>query len=309
MAQIIQTEILKQYVAPSSVEEAPNRFTRTMFTGNGGLQINPKGGICRIWDYVVGDGINDYDDRLTEGHAVDRTSGFNTDGRDGWGASAFGPAQTIRVTSEAYAMSRHRALFYRLYEEPQYSGEPGYFGDASDTSYEHGGYDNFFALAAQISAIKEKVDKQVIGPDMDHYNIAIAVNGKINGRVVSKKGYRSTIFNGDCDKFDWVAERGPFSGTPMPPKFAPIQCMELDLNNIYPQLHELRNAWNALGFDYTKCKIYIDADLQDKFENILAGTGIPILSETLEMRKNGISAADGFKLNGFQFDFTVQNPY
>lgn len=207
-----------------------------MFKGNGGIKINPDGGICHLWDFEISDHINTYDDRRING-----LSGKNTEGRDGWGASAYGPFQTVMFSSTAFAMSRHRSLAYRIFEEYQYKGNIGEFGDAYNSNYEFGGQ-KFLAVAQQIKEVQTRVQEEVIGPDMDAYNMFAAVHGKINGRLVAKPGYDDNVFDGDPDHYDWVAEPGPYSGVVLRPKFAPIQCMELEFRNIFPMLENLRNA-------------------------------------------------------------------
>lgn len=301
MAQPIAPEVWNRAVKEKDANLLPNKKTRELFKGNGGIQINPEGGICHLWDFVIPDYITDYDDRRING-----LSGVNVEGRDGWGASAFGVFQTVMFDHQAFGMSRHRSLAFRLFDEYQYSGAIGEWGTATTSNYESGGQ-QLLAVAQQINEVKSRVDEEIIGPDMDAYNMCVACNGKIAGRIVPKPGYVDQIFDGDCEHFDWVAEPGPVGGTALAPRFAPIQCMELDFENIFPALQNLRNAWAAVNIDFRKCIICIDPDYSLKLQQTLTGQGIPVLQETLKMMQDG--TGDGFKLNGFQFDFTVDPQY
>lgn len=301
MAQPIAAEVWNRAVKEKDPGLLPNKKTRELFKGNGGIQINPEGGICHLWDFIIPDYITDYDDRRINGH-----QGVNVEGRDGWGASAFGVFQTVMFDHQAFGMSRHRSLAFRLFNEYQYTGAIGEWGTATHSNYESGGQ-QLLAVAQQINEVKSRVDDEIIGPDMDAYNMCVACNGKIAGRIVPKPGYVDQIFDGDCEHFDWVAEPGPVGGTSLQPRFAPIQCMELDFENIFPMLHNLRNAWNAVGIDFRKCMICIDPDYSLKLQQTITGQGIPILESTKKMMEDG--TGDGFKLNGFTFDFTVDPQY
>lgn len=276
----------------------PNKKTTELFRGNNGFQLQPDGGIVHAWDIIISDYITDYDQGRRNG-----LTGENPNGNDGWGASDYGVFQTIRFVSTAFAMSRHRSLAYRFEHERNYAGPMGYYGDAEQSSYSHGGT-MLLDIGAQIKDVQSRVDEEVIGPDMEHYNMAMACNGKITARVVSKPGYRDKIFDGDPDHFDWVAEPGPVTGTSLPPRFAPIQCMSLDFNNVYPALADLRTAWAACGIDYKKCVICIDPEYKLPLMQALTGDGIPILESTKTMLEKGIEG-DTFELMGFKFDFDM----
>ena len=69
----------------------PGRKTLNMFTGST-LKFPSEmqgGGACRVFDIVTSDYITSYWDGRINGHNT-TSSTYNQDGRDGWGASAWG---------------------------------------------------------------------------------------------------------------------------------------------------------------------------------------------------------------------------
>lgn len=201
MAQPIAPEVWNRAVKEKNPKLLPNKKTRELFKGNGGIQINPQGGVCRLWDMQISDYITTYDDRRING-----LMNLNSEGHDGWGASAYGVFQNVYFSTEVFGMSRHRSLAYRLFEEYQYSGNIGEWGGYDSDGKPYSNYTSggqaLIAIAQQMSEVKSRVEEEVIGPDMDAYNMYAACNGKINGRVVAKPGYDDQVFDGDCAHYD-----------------------------------------------------------------------------------------------------------
>ena len=101
MAQVIQPEEWVQGLDDNRL--LPGRYTTGLFTGNihgpnKSIANNPAA--CRVWDIQIPDYITDYDDRRLNGHGnVTGASGFNADGKDGWGASSYGVFQDVKFDS------------------------------------------------------------------------------------------------------------------------------------------------------------------------------------------------------------------
>ena len=83
MAQVIAPEVWQEGIDDNRL--LPGRVTAGLFQGSlaPNAKIANNGGALRVWDMAITDYITDYDDRRLNGLA-----GTNTEGRDGWGASA-----------------------------------------------------------------------------------------------------------------------------------------------------------------------------------------------------------------------------
>jgi len=297
MAQPIAPEIWQEGIEDNML--LPNRCTVGLFTGSGVKIANNIGqdGVnqaCRIWDIQVSDYITDYDDRRINGIA-----GINTEGRDGWGASAYGVFQDVRFDSRIYTMGRHRSVAMRLFDEMQYSGGIGEWGTASTSNVMTNGQ-SLMKTAALLSKAKDIWEKQVLGPDMDRYNLFAVINGHISGRWVQKNP--DTIFN---DEGEWVAQPGMVQGQAIPPRFAPIHAIEWDDNNIPLFLQNIKVTWNNLFIPQDNRVILIDPFYEYSLLSALTGKGVPATDSAYTDVQNGSFT----RLMGWEFRFDIPSMY
>lgn len=280
----------------------PGRYTSGLFTGSG-VKIANNNEACRVWDIQVSDYITDYDDRRLNGLA-----GTNADGRDGWGASAYGVFQDVRFDSRVYTMGRHRSMALRIFDEMQYSGAIGQWGTASTSNVMTNGQ-SLMKTAAMISKAKELWEKQVLGPDIDKYNLFAILNGHISGRwvAVAPDGtdYTDQVMDGDASHGQWVAQPGEVEGVAIPPRFAPIHGIEWDDENIPLFLSNLRVTWNNLFLPETDRVICIDPFYEFRLLQVLTGNGVPATSEAYTAIEDGRFQ----RLMGWNFDFTIPSQY
>ena len=105
MAQVIAPEVWQEGIDDNRL--LPGRVTAGLFQGSlaPNAKIANNGGALRVWDMAITDYITDYDDRRLNGLA-----GTNTDGQDGWGASAYGPFQTVRFTRRVFTSGQHKSI-------------------------------------------------------------------------------------------------------------------------------------------------------------------------------------------------------
>ena len=271
------------------------RYTTGLFTGSG-VKIANNNEACRVWDIQVTDYITDYDDRRINGLIGPKQ---NTTGQDGWGASAYGVFQDVRFDSRVYTMGRHRSVAMRIFDEMQYAGDIGYWGDASHSSVVTNGQ-SLMKTAAILSKAKDIWSQQVLGPDIDKYNLFAVLNGHISGRWVQTNP--DQIFTDDGT---WVAQPGMVQGVAIPPRFAPIHAMEWDDENIPELLQNLRVTWNNLFIPEDSRVILLDPFYQIRLMQALTGNGVP----ATEAAYSDVRDGNFTKLMGWDFRFDIPSQY
>lgn len=294
MAQPIAPEIWQQGIEDNAL--LPSRYVPSMFTGSG-VKIANNGEACRVWDIQVTDYITDYDDRRINGLA-----GTNAEGHDGWGASAYGVFQDVRFDSRVYTMGRHRSVAMRIFDEMQYSGGIGEWGDASSSNVITNGQ-ALMKTAALISKAKELWEKQVLGPDIDKYSLFAILNGHISGRWVATDPDK--VMEPDASKGQWIAQPGTVQGQAIPPRFAPIHGIEWDEEALPLMLQNIKVAWNNMMLPEDNRCIYIDPYYEYQLLSALTGSGVPATDSAYRDMQNGSFT----HLMGWDFDFTVPSNY
>lgn len=321
MSQIIAPEVWQDGIDDNQL--LPNRYTVGLFTGRG-INLANDGRACRVYDILTSDYITDYDDRRLNGlgYTTAANNTFNQDGRDGWGASAYGVFQDVKFTSKVYAMGRHRSVAMRLFDEMQYDGdafgvsdEIGLFGSATQ-SYAIGNGQALLKTAALMSKAKDRWQKQVLGPDIDKYVLFAIMNGHQVGRAVGKVvtdqqtgavivNYNDRVFDGDASHYDWVAQPGPVQGQPLTPSFAPIHCIEWDAEHIPLMLQNVKVTWNNLFIDQSDRVVLIDPFYEYTLLSALTGGGVPATDSAYTDMQNGSFT----KLMGWDFNFEIPSNY
>jgi len=293
MAQPIAPEVWQEGIEDNRL--LPGRYTTGMFMGKGcNIANNPSA--CRVWDIQVTDYITDYDDRRLNGLAGPSN---NTHGQDGWGASAYGVFQDVRFDSRVYTMGRHRSVAMRIFDEMQHDGEIGEWGDASTSNVVTNGQ-ALMKTAAIISKAKDIWSDEVLGPDIDRYNLFAVLNGHISGRWVQDDP--DQIFT---DEGQWVAQPGMVQGSATPPRFAPIHAIEWDDENIPLMLQNIKVTWNNLFIPQDSRVIYLDPFYEYSLLASLTSKGVPATDSAYNDIKNGSFT----RLMGWDFDFTVPSQY
>ena len=300
MAQVIQPEVWVEGIDDNRL--LPSRYTTGLFIGNihgpnKSIANNP--GACRVYDMQITDAIFDYDDRRINGHNNLSGQTFNVDGRDGWGASAYGVFQDVRWDSRVYTMGRHRSIAMRVFDEMQYSGYIGDWGDRTTSNVITSGQ-NLMNTAATLSKAMDIWKQQVLGPDMDRYHLFAVLNGHISGRWVQNDP--TSIFSDDGQ---WIAQPGPVQGQAIPPQFAPIHCMEWDDNNIPLLLQNLKVTWNNLFIPQDNRVIVIDPYYEGRLLQALTGSGVPATESAYSDIQNGSFT----RLMGWDFNFEIPSQY
>lgn len=293
MAQVIQPEIWQEGIDDNRL--LPGRYTTDLFTGSG-VKIANNNEACRVWDIQVTDYITDYDDRRING-LIGPAS--NAHGHDGWAASAYGVFQDVRFDSRIYTMGRHRSIAMRLFDEMQYSGDIGEWGTATTSNVLTNGQ-ALMKTAQLLSRAKDIWQKQVLGPDIDRYNLFAVINGHISGRWVQDNP--DTIFN---DQGTWVAQPGMVQGQAIPPRFAPIHAIEWDDNNIPLLLQTIKVTWNNLFIPQENRVILIDPFYEYRLLAALTGKGIPATEAAYSDLQNGSFT----RLMGWDFRFDIPSQY
>ncbi len=292
-AQVIAPEVWQQGIDDNRL--LPNRCTLGLFTGKG-VNIANNASACRVWDIQTSDYITDYDDRRING-----LSGKNAEGRDGWGASAYGVFQDVRFDSRVYTMGRHRSVAWRIFEEMQYDGAIGEWGSADGTkSNVKTPGEALMKVAAMISKARELWEKQVLGVDMDRYILFAVLNGHISGRWVQDNP--DEIFN---EQGHWVAQPGMVQGEAIPPRFAPIHAIEWDDENLPLFLQNIKVTWNELYIEQTNRVICIDPHYEYKLLSALTGKGVPATDSAYADLQNGSFT----RLMGWEFNFEIPSEY
>lgn len=293
MAQVIRPEVWQEGIDDNRL--LPGRYTTGIFTGKG-VNIANNEDACRVWDIQVTDYITDYDDRRINGLGGPAN---NQHGADGWNASAYGIFQDVRFESRVYTMGRHRSIAMRLFDEMQYSGNIGEWGTATTSNVITNGQ-ALMKTAQLMSRAKDIWQKQVLGPDIDRYNIFAILNGHISGRWVQDNPDR--IFE---DIGTWVAQPGTVQGQAIPPRFAPIHAIEWDDNNIPLMLANLSVTWTNLFIPEDNRVILMDRYYEYRLLSALTGQGIPATEAAYSDIENGSFR----KLMGWEFNFDIPSQY
>ena len=293
MAQVIAPEVWQEGIDDNRL--LPGRYTTGLFTGSG-VKIANNNEACRVWDIQVTDYITDYDDRRINGLIGPKQ---NTTGQDGWAASAYGVFQDVRFDSRVYTMGRHRSVAMRIFDEMQYAGDIGYWGDATTSSVITNG-NSLMKTAAILSKAKDTWSQQVLGPDIDKYNLFAVLNGHISGRWVQTNP--DQVFTDDGT---WVAQPGMVQGVAIPPRFAPIHAMEWDDENIPELLQNLRVTWNNLFIPEDSRVILLDPFYQIRLMQALTGNGVPATESAYSDVRDG----NFTKLMGWDFRFDIPSQY
>jgi hypothetical protein len=306
MAQVIQPEEWVQGLDDNRL--LPGRYTTGLFVGNimgSNKSIANNPAACRVWDIQIPDYITDYDDRRLNGHAWVRDAqnnlptNFNLDGKDGWGASAYGVFQDVKFDSRVYTMGRHRSVAFRIFDEMQYSGAIGEWGTATTSNVvSHG--QALMQTAALISKTRDLWEQEILGPDIDKYNLFAVLNGHISGRWVQTNP--DQIFSDDGQ---WVAQPGPVQGQAIPPRFAPIHCIEWDDENIPLMLQTIKVTWNNLFIPQDNRVIMIDPFYEYPLLMALTGKGVPATEAAYSDIQNGSFT----RLMGWEFNFEIPSQY
>lgn len=294
MAQVIAPEVWQEGIDDNRL--LPGRVTAGLFQGS--LAPNAKiandKGALRVYDMSISDYITDYDDRRLNGLA-----GTNTEGRDGWGASAYGVFQDVRWDSRVYTMSRHRSVAWRIFDEQQYSGDIGEWGTATTSNVITPGQ-ALMNTAAIINKAKQLWQDSVLGPDIDRYNIYCAVTGHMGGRWVQDNP--DEIFN---DEGQWVATPGMVQGNAIPPSFAAIHAVEWDNDNIPLLLKNIEVTWNSLRIPQDSRVIMLDPYYEYDFMASMTGSGVVVTDSAFTMMQEGKIA----RLMGWDLCFDIPSEY
>lgn len=281
----------------------PARYSIGIFTGKG-VNIANNEEAYAYDDILVSDRIFDYDDRRLNGLAnVAANTGFNADGKDGWGASAYGPFQTVRFTRRVFTSGQHKSIAWRVFDEKQYKGDIGYFGDSAQSSAYTGG-EAYMSTAETINKAKSIWDKEILGPHIDKYNFFAIANGHISGRFVQTHANEGAMF--DCDG-EWIASPGPYEGLSFPPEFAPIKAIEWDSLNVRPMLNAIDVAWTNLFIPNDNRVILLDkAYKDDLLSNLIGVPGtVPMSDRAYDDLKEGRFE----RFYGWDFDFSIPSQY
>lgn len=294
MAQLIAPEVWQEGIDDNRL--LPGRVTAGLFQGSlaPNAKIANNQSALRVWDMAISDYITDYDDRRLNGLA-----GTNADGRDGWGASAYGVFQDVRFDSRVYTMSRHRSAAWRIFDEQQYSGAIGEWGTATTSNVITPGQ-ALMNTAAIINKAKQLWQDSVLGPDIDRYNIYCAVTGHMNGRWVQDNP--NEIFN---DEGQWVATPGMTQGNAIPPSFAAIHAIEWDNENIPLLLQNIKVTWNSLHIPQDSRCIMLDPYYEYDFIAALTGKGVVVTDSAFQMVQEGHIA----RLMGWDVCFDIPSEY
>ena len=306
MAQVIAPEIWQEGIDDNRL--LPSRCTTGLFTGSGvpiANNVDGPNSACRVWDIQVTDYITDYDDRRINGLAnIPGASNFNENGRDGWGASAYGVFQDVRFDSRVYTMGRHRSIAMRIFDEQQYTGGIGQWGTETTSNISTNGQ-ALMKTAQLLSKAKDIWTAEVLGPDIDKYNLFAVMNGHISGRWVPSANYVDRIMDGDASHGSWIAQPGPVEGQAIPPRFAPIHCIEWDDANVPLLLQNIKVTWNNLHIPQDSRVIIIDPMYEYRLLSALTGKGIPATEAAYNDLKNGSFT----RLMGWDFRFDIPSEY
>ena len=278
----------------------PARYSIGIFTGKG-VNIANNEEAYAYDDILVSDRIFDYDDRRLNGLTGPGTA--ETAGHDGWGASAYGPFQTVRFTRRVFTSGQHKSIAWRVFDEKQYDGRIGEFGDAAKSSAYTGG-EAYLSTAETINKAKSIWDKEILGPHIDKYNFFAIANGHISGRFVQTYANQGQMFDGEGQ---WIASPGPYEGLSFPPEFAPIKAIEWDSLNVRPMLNAIDVAWTNLFIPEDNRVILLDKAYKDDLLSNLIGMpgSVPASDKAYDALVEGRFE----RFYGWDFDFSIPSQY
>lgn len=288
----------------------PARYSIGIFTGKG-VNIANNEEAYAYDDILVSDRIFTYDDRRLNGLAnldgVTYPEGakFNMDGRDGWGASAYGPFQTVRFTRRVFTSGQHKSIAWRVFDEKQYAGKIGEFGTATKSSAYTGG-EAYMSTAETINKAKAIWDKEILGPHIDKYNFFAIANGHISGRYIQANENTGAMFDSKVGG-QWIASPGPYEGLSFQPEFAPIKAIEWDAANARTMLNAIDVAWTNLFIPEDNRVILLDkAYKDDLMSNFIGMPGsVPATESAYKDLKDGRFE----RMYGWDFDFSIPSQY
>lgn len=296
MAQPISPQIWNK-AALTDNRHLPARYSIGIFTGKG-VNIANNQDAYAYDDILVSDRIFDYDDRRLNGLA-----GTNTSGSDGWGASAYGPFQTVRFTRRVFTSGQHKSIAWRVFDEKQYAGSIGEFGNETVSSAYTGG-EAYLSTAETINKAKAIWDKEILGPHIDKYNFFAIANGHIAGRFVQTNAGTGQLFDGIGQ---WVASPGPYEGLSYPPEFAPIKAIEWDALNVRPMLNAIDVAWTNLFIPEDNRVILLDKSYKDDLMSNLIG--VPGTTPGSDRAYDALVQGRFERFYGWDFDFSIPSQY
>ena len=278
----------------------PSRYSIGIFTGKG-VNIANNEEAYAYDDILVSDRIFDYDDRRLNG--LTGPNSPEVAGRDGWGASAYGPFQTVRFTRRVFTSGQHKSIAWRVFDEKQYHGEIGNFGTATKSSAYTGG-EAYMSTAETINKAKSIWDKEILGPFIDKYNFFAIANGHISGRFVQTHANEGAMF--DCEG-QWVASPGPYEGLSFQPEFAPIKAIEWDSLNVRPMLNAIDVAWTNLFIPEDNRVILLDKAYKDDLLSNLIG--VPGTIPASDKAYDALVEGRFERFYGWDFDFSIPSQY
>lgn len=278
----------------------PARYSIGIFTGKG-VNIANNEEAYAYDDILVSDRIFDYDDRRLNG--LTGPGSDEVTGRDGWGASAYGPFQTVRFTRRVFTSGQHKSIAWRVFDEKQYTGEIGYFGDETQSSAYTGG-EAYMSTAETINKAKAIWDKEILGPHIDKYNFFAIANGHISGRFVQTHANEGAMF--DCEG-QWIASPGPYEGLSFQPEFAPIKAIEWDSLNVRPMLNAIDVAWTNLFIPEDNRVILLDKAYKDDLLSNLIG--VPGTMPASDKAYDALVDGRFERFYGWDFDFSIPSQY
>ena len=300
MAQPISPQIWNK-AALTDNRLLPARYSIGIFTGKG-VNIANNQEAYAYDDILVSDRIFDYDDRRVNGlggNSTAATAAFN----DGWSASAYGPFQTVRFTRRVFTSGQHKSIAWRVFDEKQYSGAIGHFGDATVSTAYTGG-EAYMSTAETINKAKAIWDKEILGPHIDKYNFFAIANGHISGRFVQTNAGSGQLFDGVGT---WIASPGPYEGLSYAPEFAPIKAIEWDALNVRPMLNAIDVAWTNLFIPEDNRVILLDKSYKDDLLSNLIG--IPGTVPGSDKAYDALVEGRFERFYGWDFDFSIPSQY
>ena len=278
----------------------PARYSIGIFTGKG-VNIANNDEAYAYDDILVSDRIFDYDDRRLNG--LTGPGSAEVAGRDGWGASAYGPFQTVRFTRRVFTSGQHKSIAWRVFDEKQYHGNIGEFGTATQ-SYAYTGGEAYMSTAETINKAKAIWDKEILGPHIDKYNFFAIANGHISGRFVQTHANEGAMF--DCDG-EWIASPGPYEGMSFQPEFAPIKAIEWDSLNVRTMLNAIDVAWTNLFIPEEDRVILLDKAYKDDLLSNLIG--MPGSVPASDRAYDDLVEGRFERFYGWDFDFSIPSQY
>jgi hypothetical protein len=265
----------------------PSVYSVGIFTGKEiatdaaakGIANNPAARIIR--DIVVPEFITDYDDRR-----------LNFEHSDFGEQSAWGPAQTVKITARKYAFGRHRAMRLRVPFEVQYDDEYNYTDPGQN--------------AVDIDLASEGLKRwrqEILGPEIDRYNFFAIANGHMSGRFVQHDPDKP--FTGSAEEGHWVRTPGDWAGEGTDASFAPIITAEYNKGKIRQLLFTVKASWTNLYIPTENRMVIMDPFYEEDVLAALIGTGVPMTEKGVDYLVNG----EIKKLVGWDFKFDIPSDF